>query len=83
MIEVDQRLVVKHDLGQLLVDRLALRRIGDEAGVFERLVGLRIGIAAVVLRRVGVQKDVGIAVGIDPAAPADAGRPGIRRPGPA
>ena len=35
------------------------------------LVGLGIGIAAVVLRRLGAHEDVGIAVGIDPAAPAD------------
>ena len=43
----------------------------DETGVFKRLVGFRVGIAAVVLRRLAVQEDVGVAVGIDPAAPAD------------
>src|SRR4051794_7321814 len=71
MIEIDQGLVVEHDLGQLLVERLALRGIGDEAGVFQRLVGFGTGIAAVVLRRPGVQEDIGVAVGIDAAAPAD------------
>src|SRR3954453_6936777 len=30
VIEIDQRFVVEHGLGKLFVDRLALRRIGDE-----------------------------------------------------
>src|ERR1700730_4010415 len=32
VIEIDQRHVVEHGLGELFVDRLALRRVGDEAG---------------------------------------------------
>jgi hypothetical protein len=55
VIEIDQRFVVEHNLRQPFIDRLALRRIGDQARIFERLVGLRVGIAAIVLRRLGVQ----------------------------
>src|SRR5439155_17738729 len=49
MIEIDDRQVVERGLGQLLVDRLALRGIVDQACVLQRLVGLGIGVAAVVL----------------------------------
>ena len=45
---------VEHELGQLLVDRLALRLIGDQARVVERLVGLGVGLGAVILRRAGL-----------------------------
>ena len=71
VIKIDQRFVIEHDPGEFLVDRLAPRRIGDQTRIFERLVGFGVGIAAVVLRCAGVHKDVGIAIGIDPAAPAD------------
>src|SRR6202043_1682534 len=71
MVEIDDRLVIEHDPGQLLIDRLALCGIGDETRVFHQLVGFRVGIAAVVLRRAAMQKDVGVAVGIDAAAPVD------------
>src|ERR1700712_3737711 len=62
--DVEQRLVVEDDLGQLLVDRFALPRIRNEAGFFHQSVGFRIGIAAVVLRCLGVKEEIGIAVGI-------------------
>ena len=42
VIEVEQRLFLQHDLRQFFVDRLALRLVGDEAAVVERLVGLRL-----------------------------------------
>src|SRR6202035_5736507 len=71
VIEIDDRLVVEHESGDLLVDRLALFRIADEARLLKPLVGLRVGIFGVVQRRAVVQEDVGIAVGIDPAAPVD------------
>src|ERR1051325_4344560 len=69
VIDVEQRLLLKYDLGQFLIDRLALCLVGDKAAVVERLVGLLIGPGAVVLRRVGLLEDVGIAVRIDPSTP--------------
>src|SRR5436190_17809069 len=63
MIEVEQGIVLQHALGQLLVDRFALRLVGDEARIGERLVGVGIGPGAVVLRRVLVHEDIGVAVG--------------------
>ena len=71
MIEIDQRLVVQYDLGQFLVDRHALRLVVYEAGVFKRLVGFRVGIAAVILRRLAMQKYIAVAVRIDAPAPGD------------
>ena len=56
VIEINNRFVVEHDFGQLFADRLALRRIGNQARIFKRLVGLRVGIKGLVLRRFGVQK---------------------------
>jgi len=56
VIKIDDRFVVERDFGQLFVDRLALRRIGNQARIFKRLVGLRVGIKGLVLRRFGVQK---------------------------
>jgi hypothetical protein len=55
VIEIDQRFVIEDGLGQLFADRLALRRIGNQARIFKRLVGLRVG-KGLVLRRFGVQK---------------------------
>src|SRR4029453_4579382 len=71
MIKIDQRLVVEYDLGQFLVDRHALRLVGHETGVFKRFIGFRVGIAAVILRRLTVQKYEGVAVRIDTSAPGD------------
>ena len=69
VVDVEQRLFLQHDLRQSFIDRLALRLVGDEAAVIERLVGLLVGPGAVVLRRVGFLEDVGVAVRIDPTAP--------------
>src|SRR6202140_4694521 len=57
VIEIDERLIMKHESGELFVDRLALRRIGNQPRLFKQPVGLRVGIEALVLRRLGVQKD--------------------------
>src|SRR6476661_8700148 len=40
VVDVKERLVLRHRFGQLLVDRLALRHVGDESRIVERLVGL-------------------------------------------
>src|SRR5712672_55453 len=40
VIDVQQRLLVERELRQFFVDRLALRLVGDKAGVIERLVGV-------------------------------------------
>ena len=56
VIEIDQRFVIEDGLGQLFADRLALRRIGNQARIFKQLVGPRVGIKGLVLRRFGVQK---------------------------
>src|SRR5436190_13728342 len=69
VVNIEERFFLQHDLRQLLIDCLALRLISDEAPVIERLVGLLVGPGAVVLRRVGLLEDVGVAVRIDPAAP--------------
>src|SRR4051794_21151436 len=69
VIEIEKRLFIKHNPGQLFIDRFSLRLICNKTGTIERLVGIRIGPGAVVLRRSGFLEDVGIAVRIDPSAP--------------
>src|SRR5262249_39398449 len=62
VIKIDDRQIVEQNLGQLLVNRLALSGIVDQPGILQRLVGLGVGIAAIVLWRPGVHEDIGIAV---------------------
>src|ERR1700758_1873985 len=42
VIEIEDRLILHDELGQFLVDRLALGHVGDEPGVIQRLVGILI-----------------------------------------
>src|SRR5260370_13517700 len=49
VIEIDDRFVVERDFGQLFVDRLALRRIGNQALLVKHLVGLGVGIEGLLL----------------------------------
>src|SRR6478672_2709221 len=69
MVDVQERLLLHRSFRQLLVDRLALRHVGDEPRIVERLVGPGIAPCAVILRSVGVKENVGIAVGIDSSTP--------------
>src|SRR6516164_5681949 len=71
VIEIDDGFVLEHEAGHFLIDRLAHGRIGDQTRILKTLVDVRVGVDAVILRRLGVQEDVSIAVGIDPAAPSD------------
>src|SRR4051794_36547727 len=56
VIEVEQGLFVQLGLRQFLIDRLALREVGDQPGVVERLVGLSVAPGAVVLRCAGLEE---------------------------
>src|SRR4051794_39168272 len=71
VIDIDDRLVLEDRFRHLLVDLFALRQVGHEPGIVERLVDVRVGIGAVVLRRLGLLEDIGVAVRIDPAAPVE------------
>src|SRR6516225_375964 len=71
MVEIDDGFIPEHDAGHLFIDRLASGRIGDQTRILESLVGFRVGVDAVILRRLGVQENVNIAIGIDPAAPSN------------
>src|SRR5262249_6657200 len=71
MIQVENRRVLEHGLGQLLVDRLALRHFGGNARFVEQLVGVRIAIAGIIQRRLALVEVIGVAVGIGAAAPAE------------
>src|SRR6266542_1265281 len=43
VVDVEQRLFLQHDLRQLFIDRLALRRIRHKTPVIECLVGFLVG----------------------------------------
>src|SRR3569833_1742093 len=55
VVEIDDRIVLEHDPGQLLVKRLALQDDNRQPDNNQQQVGFRVGIAAVVLRCTGVQ----------------------------
>src|SRR5271166_3715265 len=69
VIEIELGNIFENDLGELFVHGLALRHIGERASLVEQLVGLRIAITGVILRRLAFMEDVEIAVGIRAAAP--------------
>src|SRR5215469_2236122 len=67
--EVQARHVAQHDLGDLVVELLALGRVGDVSRLHEEGVDLGIAVFAVVLRAVAGDEGVHVAVGVGPAAP--------------
>src|SRR5262249_29301862 len=71
VIEIDDRILLQDDLGQLLVDRLAGGEIRDRAGLVEILVDVGVADAAVRLRSVADLEHIGVAVRIGAAAPGE------------
>jgi hypothetical protein len=66
VVEVYDRPFLQQPLGGFLVKGLALGEIVLRSRLIEPGIDLRIAVAAVVLWRLGLVEDVGIAVGIDP-----------------
>src|SRR6516165_10264609 len=69
VVEVDDRSLFEVLVGNLLVDRLALREFGHLACLFEPIVEVLITVAPVVLWRPALEEDVAVAVGIYAPAP--------------
>ena len=66
--------VLHQDLLSLVVERLPLSLVGLGAGLLQQRVHLGIGVLAIVEAATRVEPPKHVAVGIDPATPADQGR---------
>src|SRR3954454_4724502 len=69
VVDIKNRVFVERELREIFIDGLAFALLRDKPRAVERFVSIGIGPGAVILRRAGSEEDVGIAVGVDPAAP--------------
>src|SRR5437660_436983 len=71
VVEINDAFLVEDLLGDLLVDRLALNRLIGEPRFVEPGIDVLVAEISDVLRRLALVEDVGVAVRIDAAGPAD------------